>query len=263
MAAINAIELAGGEVIYGDGYHSFVQVDIIYENVDVDQVDVKISEENFAFIDDHGNVLDYVQPKNVYESVPTPIGAVTMDSLVIGLVSETEQIHGYFSEHPTDSTHSAVFNMPVGTTISLSSFSHEQTVPDIVYETGEAFYIGVDSGGEYGLVVEGVEISDYRHANGYADPAEVYILTYTYQNAGMTEDLLIDASDFVMVDSEGYTMIPYPLENEYYPVPLKDKEYITAKVAFASIKPGDRVLVYHSYDDFSTACEIVVLAEAQ
>lgn len=70
--------------------------------------------------------------------------------------------------------------------------------------------------GKFKLVVNSVTATDDRNQFDESNPAAVYIINYTYENLGVSDELYVSFEDMI-VDATGKTGYSYPGDIEKYP----------------------------------------------
>lgn len=82
----------------------------------------------------------------------------------------------------------------------------------------EEFKIGEtwEVDGKFKIVVNSVTATDDRNQFDESNPAAVYIINYTYENLGVSDELYVSFEDMI-VDATGKTGYSYPGDIEKYP----------------------------------------------
>lgn len=108
--------------------------------------------------------------------------------------------------------------------------------------------------GLFKVTVNSVEESDYRNEFDESDPGAVYLITYTYENIGISDELYVDMESQI-VDSSGKMGSSYPGDYELYPQSVPVGANCEAQACIAVENPGafkDYVSIYDDdYNEYS------------
>lgn len=108
--------------------------------------------------------------------------------------------------------------------------------------------------GLFKVTVNSVEESDYRNEFDESDPGAVYLITYTYENIGITDELYVDMESQI-VDNSGKMGTSYPGDYELYPQAVPVGASCEAQACIAVENPGafkDYVSIYDDdYNEYS------------
>lgn len=107
----------------------------------------------------------------------------------------------------------------------------------------------------FSVTVNSVVESDYRNQFDESNPGAVYIITYTYENIGMDEELYISMEDKI-VDSAGKMGTSYPGDYDLTPQYVPVGAYCEAQACIAVENPGtfkDYVSLYDSQGNLHSA----------
>lgn len=102
--------------------------------------------------------------------------------------------------------------------------------------------------GLFAVTVDSVVESDYRNEFDESDPGAVYIITYTYENFGINDDLYVDFESKI-VDNEGKMGTSYPGDYDMYPQSVPVGANCEAQACIAVENPGSFKDYVYIYDD--------------
>ena len=123
------------------------------------------------------------------------------------------------------------------------------------YSIGETWEVD----GKFKVTVNSVTESDYRNEFDESNPAATYIVTYTYENIGLNDDLYVDLSSQI-VDASGKMGTSYPGDITMYPQAVPTGASCEAQACIAVDNPGsfkDYVSIYD--DDFNEYSAVFTL----
>lgn len=112
------------------------------------------------------------------------------------------------------------------------------------FSVGETWEVS----GLFKMTVDSVEQSDQRNEFEETNPGAVYIITYTYENIGINEDLYVDMESKI-VDSAGKMGTSYPGDKELYPQSVPIGAHCQAQACIAVENPGNFKDYVSIYDD--------------
>lgn len=100
------------------------------------------------------------------------------------------------------------------------------------------------------LTIDSVEETQDRNQFDESNPAAVYIITYTYENLGLEEDLYLSL-DFLssIIDSEGKMGYSYPGDVVYYPQATPIGATCEAQACIGVDNAGPFNLIVTQYDN--------------
>lgn len=133
------------------------------------------------------------------------------------------------------------------TDASSESEQTDESTSSNEFSVGETWEVD----GLFKVTVDSVSESDYRNEFDESNPGAVYIITYTYENVGLTEDLYVDMESKI-VDSGGKMGTSYPGDYELYPQSVPIGAHCQAQACVAVENPGafkDYVSIYD--DDYN------------
>lgn len=108
--------------------------------------------------------------------------------------------------------------------------------------------------GKFRVTVNSVVESDYRNEYDESNPAAVYVITYTYENLGLNEELYVDMESQI-VDNAGKMGTSYPGDYEMYAQAVPLGANCEAQAWIAVENPGsfkDYVSIYDDdYNEYS------------
>lgn len=116
--------------------------------------------------------------------------------------------------------------------------------------------------GLFKVTVNSVVESDYRNEFDESTPGAVYIITYTYENLGLNEDLYVDFESKV-VDNGGKMGTSYPGDYELYPQSVPIGASCEGQACIAVENPGSFKDYVEIYDDDYNSHEATFNLEAQ
>lgn len=130
------------------------------------------------------------------------------------------------------------------------SESQDQESDTEEFQVGETWEVD----GLFKVTVNSVEESDYRNEFDESDPGAVYLITYTYENIGITDELYVDMESQI-VDNSGKMGTSYPGDYELYPQAVPVGASCEAQACIAVENPGafkDYVSIYDDdYNEYS------------
>lgn len=112
------------------------------------------------------------------------------------------------------------------------------------YKIGETWEVD----GLFKVTVNSVVESDYRNEFDESNPEAVYIITYTYENLGLSDDLYVDFESQI-VDNGGKMGTSYPGDYELYPQSVPIGANCEAQACIAVENPGSFKDYVEIYDD--------------
>lgn len=102
--------------------------------------------------------------------------------------------------------------------------------------------------GKFKVTVSSVTASDYRNQFDDSNPGAVYVITYTYENIGLNDDLYV-SMDSKIVDNAGKMGTSYPGDYSMYPQSVPTGANCEAEAWIAVENPGSFKSYVSIYDD--------------
>ena len=114
----------------------------------------------------------------------------------------------------------------------------------------QEFHIGEtwEVPGKFKVTVSSVVASDYRNQFDDSNPGAVYVITYTYENIGLNDDLYVNM-DGKIVDNAGKMGTSYPGDYSMYPQAVPTGANCEAEAWIAVETPGSFKSYVSIYDD--------------
>ena len=104
-----------------------------------------------------------------------------------------------------------------------SSKTTENSKEEEVYIVGDTVTIKNNSGDEYTLQITGIKETEDRNEFSDKEPAQVFVIDYTYICNKTSDGLYVSDMNFKIIDEEGEI-------GESYPVSVKDPQEISAGI---------------------------------
>lgn len=98
------------------------------------------------------------------------------------------------------------------------------------------------------VTVDSVEETPERNEFSDKNPAAVYVVTYTYENLGLTEDMFVMMDDSI-IDCDGKMGYSYPGDITLYPQEVPAGARCEAQACIGVDNPGDFKIRVILYDD--------------
>lgn len=98
------------------------------------------------------------------------------------------------------------------------------------------------------ITVDSVEETQERNEFSDKDPAAVYVVTYTYENLGMQDDLYVSMEDSI-IDNDGKMGYSYPGDITLYPQAVPLGARCEAQACIGVDNPGDFKIRVTLYDN--------------
>lgn len=232
-------------------------IDYMYENLASDDEDIYITDSNFKFIDEHGNMCDTYPVGGEFSPIHTPLGAKAFASMTIGTVDQSNTVKLHYYDNMFDSKSVFEYDLVVGESIE-ADFSGELPVYDNVFKLGEEVEV-TTSEGKYTVKLNSVVKSDKRNQFSDKNPSAVYIIDYTYQNNSIEDNIYISDSNFKIIDSNGNMGFTYPASTSKYPQETIKGAKTTADMAFGTHIDGNSVILCFSDNMFSDKADFYYL----
>jgi hypothetical protein len=233
-----------------------IVIDYMYENLGLDQA-VQISDLDFKFVDEGGNMCDTYPVSGIHDGSPATMGARSFSSMTIGTVEESSQIRVLYYENIFDSKPACEFTLPLNETVSVDYADHQAPHYESMYEIGEIIEVSTDEG-DYTICIDGVTVTDDRNQFEVFEPAVVYQVDYTYSNISCSDGLYISDIDFEAIDGKGNMMESYPGDLAKYPQDTVQGARCSAQMAFGAYAEGDQIILSYSDNLFSDQPDLFV-----
>lgn len=112
------------------------------------------------------------------------------------------------------------------------------------YKMGETWEVD----GLFTVTVNSVVATDYRNEFDESNPGAVYVITYTYENLGINDELYVDLESKI-VDTTGKMGESYPGNIEMYPQAIPVGAHCEAQACISVENPGNFKDYVSIYDD--------------
>jgi len=232
-------------------------IDYMYENIASEDDDVYISEYNFKFIDEQGNMCDSYPVGGEYGPQYTPVGAKTYSTMTIGTVEQSSKIKLVYYDNIFDSKSLFEYNLVIGESIE-PDFSGELPKYDKVFSLGDEVEV-TTSEGVYTITINSVKKLADRNQYSDKNPGAVYLIDYTYENISQDDDLYISEFNFSIIDNSGNLGFSYPASTSKYPQNTIKGAKTTAEMSFGTHVDGDTIILRFSDNMFSDKADIFFL----
>ena len=116
--------------------------------------------------------------------------------------------------------------------------------------------------GKFKIVVNSVTETDDRNQFDESNPAAVYIINYTYENLGVSDELYVSFEDMI-VDATGKTGYSYPGDIEKYPQSIPVGANCEAEACVSVDNAGSFNDYVYIYDDEFNEYEAIFNLEVQ
>lgn len=232
-------------------------IDYMYENIASTNDDVYISEYNFKFIDEQGNMCDSYPAGEEYGPQYTPIGAKTYSKMTIGTVEQSNKIKLLYYDNIFDSKSLFEYNLVIGDSIE-PDFSGDLPKYDNSFSVGDEVEV-TTSEGVYTITINSVKRSTARNQYSDKNPSAVYLIDYTYKNISQEDDLYISEYNFSIIDSNGNLGFSYPASTSKYPQYTIKGAKTTAEMVFGTHVDGGTIILSFSDNMFNNKSDIFFL----
>lgn len=98
------------------------------------------------------------------------------------------------------------------------------------------------------VTVDTVEETPERNEFSDKNPAAVHVITYTYENLGLQEDLYVSMEDSI-IDNDGKMGYSYPADRTLYPQTVPPGARCEAQACIGADDPGDFKIRVTLYDN--------------
>lgn len=232
-------------------------IDYLYENINEEINDVYISDMNFKFIDEHGNMCDTYPVGGTYSPQNTPIGAKTLTSMTIGTVEESSKIKFNYYDNMFDSKADIEFEAVIGEVVEVE-LEGESPNYSGTYGIGDIIEIETEKG-DYTLSIDKIELIAERNQFSDKDPVELYRIGYTFSNISMDEDLYISDMNFRVIDGNGTMAFSYPGDITIYPKDTIKGARSAGEMIFGTHTNGNTLTLCYTDNMFSNISDFKVV----
>ncbi|MTI46311.1 hypothetical protein [Sporosalibacterium faouarense] len=236
-----------------------VIIDYMYENIAEESEDIYISDMDFKFIDEYGNMCDTYPVGGVYQPENTPVGARSLTSMTIGTIEESDKIKLNYYGNMFSSDPTIEFEVKIGEAVEPvlegEAPSYENT-----FSIGDTIEVKTEAG-DYTLSIDNIELVTDRNQFAEKDAKEVYKITYTYSNVSLEEDLYISETDFRVIDGNGNMAFTYPGNITKYPQATIKGAKTTAEMIIGTHTEGDTLTLCYSDNMFSSVSDFKIVLE--
>lgn len=232
-------------------------IEIVYlcENLNMEE-DLYISELDFNFIDEKGNMIKTYPLDNRYELVQTTKGARSLGSFHVGAKESSSMIKALYTNNWFSNEVIGEFQIEIGKEVkhdlegSIPAFHKTYKIGDIIEITSAK--------GEYTLCIDGIKKTEERNSYSQKDPGEVYIIDYTFSNINMDDPLFISDYDFNLIDEKGMMGCHYPGNINCYPLETFKGARCSAQMTLASHNLNDKLILTYRDNCFSNQADIFI-----
>lgn len=126
------------------------------------------------------------------------------------------------------------------------------------FKVGETWEVD----GKFKIVVNSVTATDDRNQFDESNPAAVYIINYTYENLGVSDELYVSFEDMI-VDATGKTGYSYPGDIEKYPQSIPVGANCEAEACVSVDNAGNFKDYVSIYDDEFNEYQAIFNLEVQ
>lgn len=232
-------------------------IDYLYENINDDTNDIYVSDMNFKFIDEHGNMCDTYPVGGIYAPQNTPIGAKTLTSMTIGTVEESKKIKLNYYDNMFDSKADIEFEAVIGEVIEAKLEGEAPTYSD-AYSMGDIIEVKTDEG-DYTVSIDNIELITERNQFADKDPVELYRIGYTFSNISMDEDLYISDMNFRVIDGNGNMAFSYPGDITIYPKDTIKGARSAGEMVFGTHTSGNTLTLCFTDNMFSNVSDFKIV----
>jgi hypothetical protein len=221
-------------------------IDYLYENIGEETEDIYISDMNFKFVDDGGNMCTTYPVDGNYGPEYTPLGARTLSSMVIGTMDESKKIKINYYDNAFNSKPDGQFEIAIGYSVE-PKLEGEMPEYEDMFELKDIIEIKTEEG-DYTLSIDSVELVKERNQYSRKNPKNVYKIKYTYSNISKDDELYISDMDFRVIDENGNMAYNYPGNIVNYPQAVIKGAKCNAEMIFGTHTEGNAlILCYTQY----------------
>lgn len=232
-----------------------VEIVYVYENLDMDD-DLYISELDFSFVDEKGNMIKTYPLDNRYELVQTPKGTKGFGAFHVGTKETSTFIKALYTDNWFSKDVLGEFKIEIGKEVKTDL---EGSFPTLLktYKLGDIIEIST-SRGAYTVCINAIKKTDERNSFSQKNPGEVYIVDYTYSNLNMEDPLFISDYDFNLIDEKGMMGYHYPGNIKLYPLETFKGARCNAQMTLASHNINDKLILSYRDNCFSNQADIFI-----
>lgn len=234
-------------------------IEYMYENIASEDEDIYITDSNFKFIDQQGNMCDTYPVGGDLGPEHTPVGAKTFTTMTIGTVEQSDSIKLLYYDNMFDSNALFDYELTIGETIE-ADFSGVLPKYDNMFNLGEEVEI-TTAEGVYTIVVNSVTKTSDRNQFSEKDPGAVFIIDYSYKNISMDDDLYVSDYNFRIIDDNGNMGYSYPARTSKSPQDTIKGAKTTADMAFGTHVDSNSIVLCYSDNMFSDKADVFFLIE--
>jgi len=255
---ITGVHLTEERNQYSEEVSQVVVIDYVYENLNSQDEDIHITDMNFKFVDEGGNMCDSYPVSQVYSAENTPVGGLCITSMSIGTIEESQKLRVLYYDNMFNSTPNAEFELNVN---ESSDFNLIGELPEYTgaFKIGEIIEIGTDSG-DYTLTIDSVEVVEDRNDFDDKEPIKVFKIGYTYSNINK-DSLYISDMNFRVIDGNAVMAYTYPGSNTRYPQDVIPGAKTSADMFFGTHTDTDKLVLCFSDNMFNDVSDFKILLE--
>ncbi|WFA07810.1 hypothetical protein [Tissierella sp. Yu-01] len=232
-------------------------IDYLYENLNLTEDDLYISDMNFKIVDEGGNMCDSYPASGLYNSEHTPLGAKSLSSMVIGTLDNSSTIKLLYYDNMFDSKSNAEYSLNVGEYTS-PVFEGERPSYDNMYSLGDIIEIKTENG-DYTLSIDSIELVTDRNQFSEQEPEEVYKIGYTYSNISKEDNLYISDMSFRVIDGNGNMSFAYPGDVTKYPQETIKGAKCSAEAIYGTYTESSELILCYTDNMFSSISDVKIL----
>lgn len=126
------------------------------------------------------------------------------------------------------------------------------------YKIGDEITL-TNNNGEYKLIITGVEETSERNQFAEKKPNRVIVISYSYENISLSDELYIGSANFKAYDKENYLMDTYPAVLGEYPSSISVGRKAAAKMAYG-LDSEENYVELEFYDNMfmDSDCKIIL-----
>jgi hypothetical protein len=233
-------------------------IEYLYENLDSDE-EIYISEMEFKFVDEGGNMMDTYPVEAYHMPEYTPKGTKTLSSFAVGTTAKSGSIVMHYYDNFFSSESDCSFSLVVG---ERADVNLDGKTPEFenTFKLGEIIEVDTEEGG-YTITIDEIRKTEERNEYESRKPEAVYEIRYTYSNISMDSTLYIDDYSFTLIDEYGNTGYSYPNYSDIYPAETVKGARSTAVMYQAAHKDSDRILLSYKDNMFNTVSDFYILLD--
>ncbi|WP_273327777.1 hypothetical protein [Vallitalea guaymasensis] len=231
-------------------------IDFVYENLGLDE-SLKLSDMDFKFVDEGGNMCDTYPVKGAFEGKAAPVGTRSFASMTIGTIESSSKIRVLYYENMFDNEHACEFELTLNENVEVDFSDHQRPSYSNAYKIGDIIEVDTKKG-KYTLTIDSIEKTNDRNQFEESKPAEVYLINYTYSNIDYEEPLRIHKMNFDAIDSHGNMMTTYPASINKHPQEAVKGTKSSGQMAFGSLTTGDNITLVYSDNMFQATPDFFI-----